>query len=256
MSHFVRLHIEPHSHFHLFFFLSTFVNARYHIGRVPINSENVHYFVEAMKFGFGDRMTLGDPIFVPNVTTKIVPTMLDKTHSAMLRAKISKSETFPPEYYKDLSEQVSVVPEDHGTSHLSVVDSQRNVIAFTTTVNGVFGSFIVSPSTGILFNDEMDDFSNPSSSNIWNFPPSVPNYIQPGKRPLSSMSPTICLKDGKPFLALGASGGSRILSAVIQVIVNVLEYGMNVMDAVVQPRFHDQLIPPLLQFEPCLPFAF
>ena len=112
-------------------------------------------------------------------------------------------------------------PDDNGTSHLSVADGQGNAVAMTTTVNAMFGSKVMSPSTGIIFNDQMDDFSTPGQSNIFGLAPAEADYIAPGKKPLSSMSPLIVLREGKVRMVLGASGGPRIISSVASVLYQV-----------------------------------
>eukprot|EP01119_Soliformovum_irregulare_P010071 TRINITY_DN2450_c3_g1_i1.p1 TRINITY_DN2450_c3_g1~~TRINITY_DN2450_c3_g1_i1.p1 ORF type:complete len:617 (+),score=197.12 TRINITY_DN2450_c3_g1_i1:94-1944(+) len=212
----------------------------------------VHYMIEALKFSYSDRMALGDPAYVANVNN-IVATMLNKTHAAALRNRISANQTFDPDYYVDLTEEILPL-ENHGTTSLSVVDKFRNAVVITSTVNLDFGSMVVSPSTGIIMNDEMDDFSSPNLTNAYNYPPSTPNFIVGGKRPLSSMTPTIISRNGKLVMAVGGSGGSRIISAVFQVMLNVIDLNLDVELAVMNPRFHTQLIPDLLYFETAYPY--
>jgi gamma-glutamyltranspeptidase len=134
-------------------------------------------------------------------------------------------------------------PEDHGTSHLSVVDAQRMAVALTTTVNTGFGSKVVSPSTGVLLNNQMDDFSTPGQANVYGIAPSPSNFIRPGKKPFSSMSPLVVERDGRVRAVLGASGGPRIISAVLQTLVRVLAYGEDAWAAVAGARLHTQLVP-------------
>lgn len=125
-----------------------------------------------------------------------------------------------------------------------MVDEARNAVAMTSTINTAFGSKVVSPSTGILLNNEMDDFSSPGVPNGYGLAPSEANYIAPRKRPLSSMSPTVVLdKDGRVFAVAGASGGPRIITSTAQVLLNVLARGMDPLSAVNRPRLHHQLIP-------------
>lgn len=169
-----------------------------------------------------------------------VDVMLSLSHAAALRAKIDLTRTFPPHYYSDLVNVTDPQPE-HGTTHLSVMDAAGTAVAMTTTVNLFFGSRIQSASTGLLWNDEMDDFSQPLRANAFGFPPAVANYVAPGKRPLSTMCPTLVEADGG-VLALGASGGSRIVTAVLQVMLRVLD-GTSLDVAVAGPRLHDQLLP-------------
>mmetsp|Transcript_2126 Transcript_2126/g.5628 ORF Transcript_2126/g.5628 Transcript_2126/m.5628 type:complete len:671 (-) Transcript_2126:572-2584(-) len=143
--------------------------------------------------------------------------------------------------------------EDHGTTHLSVVDKDRNAVAITSTVNTYFGSKIMSSSTGIIFNNEMDDFATPGRPNFFGLQPSKANYIEPGKRPLSSMSPTLIFRRdydektpdddlGSFFMALGSSGGPKIITSVLQVFLNYAVLGMPLFESVANPRVHDQLL--------------
>ncbi|KAL3147382.1 Gamma-glutamyltranspeptidase 3 [Trebouxia sp. C0010 RCD-2024] len=141
-------------------------------------------------------------------------------------------------------------PQDHGTSHLSVVDSQRGVVALTTTINTMFGSMFMSNSTGLLLNNEMDDFSTPAQANVYGLPPSAPNFIRPGKKPLSSMSPTLVLDpQGRLVAALGASGGPRIITAVLQTLIRLLAFGQDALQALAGPRLHHQLLPDIVRAE-------
>ncbi len=137
------------------------------------------------------------------------------------------------------------------TTHLCAADADGNVVSLTTTLNAGFGSCIVVDGTGVLLNNEMDDFAaKPGVPNLYGLVGDSANAVAPGKRMLSSMSPTIVLRDGKPILALGAAGGSRIITAVTQVILDVLVFGMPVSDAVAAPRFHHQWLPDELWVEP------
>lgn len=220
---------------------------------VPATPITQHWMVEAWKFAYGDRLSLGDPAFVPNATL-YVQVMLDKQHAAKLRQRLNPNATLPdPSDYQDLFD-LSESPEDHGTTHFSIV-TETAAVAMTSTINLGFGSNFVSPQTGILLNDEMDDFSSPGTSNHFGYPPSQNNYIQPGKRPLSSMSPTMVLKNGELFIAAGASGGSRIITATFQCILNVLLDQMDAGQAIGAPRLHDQLLPDVLEMEPEYPSA-
>ena len=137
--------------------------------------------------------------------------------------------------------------EDHGTTHVSVVDADRNAVAMTSTINTNFGSKVVSRSTGILLNNEMDDFSVPNETNHYGLAPSAANFIAPRRKPLSSMSPTVVLDANqnppRVVAVAGASGGPRIITAVAQVLLNVLARGMSPLEAVVAPRVHHQLVP-------------
>jgi gamma-glutamyltranspeptidase/glutathione hydrolase len=134
--------------------------------------------------------------------------------------------------------------DDHGTTHFCVVDSWGTVVSATETINLTFGSMLVAEGTGIVLNDEMDDFTaEPGKPNAFGLKQSAQNAVAPYKRPLSSMSPTIVLQDGKPILAVGASGGPRIITGTLQVMLNVIEYGMPLGDAIERPRFHHQWQP-------------
>ena len=136
------------------------------------------------------------------------------------------------------------------TTHYNVVDAEGNAVAVTYTLNGGFGNGITVPGAGFLLNNEMDDFSaKPGAANMFGLVQGESNAIQPGKRPLSSMTPTILLRDGKLFMVVGAPGGSRIITAVLQMILNVIDFGMNAQEAVDAPRFHHQWLPDRLYLE-------
>lgn len=159
----------------------------YNLPLMGQTQESYHLLAEVLNFAFADRMALGDPAFVN--LTKAIPAMMGKEHASLLRRKIRLNTTFPYQYYEDLVNFTAPI-EDAGTTHLSVIDTQRNAVSLTSTVNLSFGAKFLSPSTGVVLNNEMDDFSTPNTSNAFNLPPSVANFIVPGKRPLSSMSPT------------------------------------------------------------------
>jgi gamma-glutamyltranspeptidase/glutathione hydrolase/leukotriene-C4 hydrolase len=142
---------------------------------------------------------------------------------------------------------------DHGTSHMTAVDSNRMAVALTSTVNLFFGSHVLSEQTGILYNDQMDDFSIPNATNAYSLPPTEANFIQPGKRPLSSMTPTMVHKNGKFYVTLGGSGGPFILTATMQSLLNIIDFDMDVASAIQKPRIHHQLIPPKLEVETNFP---
>lgn len=206
-----------------------------------------HRLVEAMKHAFAIRLSLGDPDFVD--TTGPIAALLDKGYMGNLRNLTSDSTVLPLDDYGGTYNLNAagrrLLPEDHGTTHLSVLDSEGNAVAITSTVNTDFGSKVVSKSTGIILNNEMDDFSNSKAPNSYGLHPSQYNYPEPGKRPLSSMSPTILVdKDGNTRLVGGASGGPRIITATVQVLLNYMCCGMdNVLSALKHPRLHSQLIP-------------
>ncbi len=209
-----------------------------------------HVIAEAMKLAFADRaFWLGDPDFAG------VPRgLVDKKYAVGLAAKI------------DLKQVVTVAshgtPEDwqknqfskKHTTHFSAVDAEGNWVACTATVNTGFGSKVVIPGTGVVMNDEMDDFSTqPGVANYFGLIGAEANAVQPGKRPLSSMSPTIVLRNGKPFAALGAAGGPTIISQVALMLVDMLDLGMSPEAAIAQPRIHHQWSPDELDVEPGLP---
>ena len=220
-----------------------------------------HRIAEAFKHAFAARMALGDPMDARAVNnTDEVNDMISAAFAASLRAvTLDNATQAPPAYggkWNPLHPGGSAtlrggyVPDDHGTTHVSVVDSARNAVALTSTVNTLFGAKVLSPTTGVLLNNEMDDFSSPGQPNAYGLAPSVANYIQPGKRPLSSMSPTLVFRPDvmqhgalRLRAVLGASGGPRIITATSQVLMRLLAYGANVTDAVRQPRIHHQLLP-------------
>ncbi|HKB09639.1 MAG TPA: gamma-glutamyltransferase [Vicinamibacterales bacterium] len=204
----------------------------------------IHWVAEAMRRAYADRNTyLGDPDFVK------VPLkgLLDPAYHARLRASIDPERATP-------SEQVApgrpVGSEQLETTHYSVVDAEGNAVAVTYTLNGGYGNGITVPGLGFLLNNEMDDFSaKPGTPNMFGLVQGEANAIAPGKRPLSSMSPTMLVKDGKLFMTAGAPGGGRIPTAVLQVMLNVVDFGMNVQDAIDAPRFHHQWLPDKLSLE-------
>ncbi|CAG7873395.1 unnamed protein product [Brassica rapa] len=205
----------------------------------------VHRLVEALKHAFAIRMNLGDPDFVD--VTKVVSDMLSPQFAQDLKRKINDKKTFDPKYYGGRWNQI----KDHGTSHLSIIDHERNCVSMTSTINAFFGALMLSPSTGIVLNNEMDDFSIPLKSfNDSDKPPPAPaNFIRPGKRPLSSMTPTIVLKNGKVKAAVGASGGMYIIAGTTEVFLNHFLLNMDPLSSVVAPRIYHQLIPNSVKYE-------
>ncbi|KAL1190313.1 Glutathione hydrolase 1 [Cardamine amara subsp. amara] len=204
----------------------------------------VHRLIESLKHAFAVRMNLGDPDFSANVT-KVVSDMLSPEFAKQLKNKINDEKTFDPKYYGGKWNQI----DDHGTSHLSIIDSDRNAVSMTTTINAYFGAIMLSPSTGIVLNNEMDDFSTPMKGGPDVPPPAPANFIRPGKRPLSSMSPTIVLKDGKVKAALGASGGAKIIAGTTEVYLNHFFLNMDPLSSVLAPRIYHQLIPNKVVYE-------
>ncbi|XP_009405839.2 glutathione hydrolase 3 [Musa acuminata AAA Group] len=203
----------------------------------------LHRLIEALKHMFGVRMNLGDPDFVD--VEEYVSDMLSSSFAQTLQQKIDDSTTFDPSYYLARWSQL----RDHGTSHLCVVDSDRNAVSLTTTVNWYFGARVMSPSTGIVLNNEMDDFSTPTEATPDRLPPAPANFIEPKKRPLSSMTPIIILKDDQLAGVVGASGGVNIIPAVVQVFLNHFILRMEPLKAVQHPRVFHTLIPNEVLYE-------
>ncbi|MBU0688725.1 MAG: gamma-glutamyltransferase [Gammaproteobacteria bacterium] len=201
------------------------------------SAQAVHYQIEAMRHAYVDRNSyLGDPDFVNNPLARL----LDKKYAAQIRAKIAKDKA-------GISMQIKpgVAPhEGDNTTHYSIVDRWGNAVSVTYTLNGAFGAKVTAAETGVLLNNEMDDFTvKIGVPNSYGLVQGEANVIAPGKRPLSSMSPTIVTKDGKPLMVVGTPGGSRIITAVMHVILNVIDYGMDIQEAVDAPRFHQQWLP-------------
>jgi gamma-glutamyltranspeptidase / glutathione hydrolase len=211
------------------------------------SSRSVHLMTEAMRHAFRDRNTyLGDPAFVENPTTRL----LSAAHTEEIRARIQPHRATP-------SSALGGAPaadEKATTTHYSIVDRQGNAVSVTFTINDDFGAKVIAGDTGFFLNDEMDDFTaKPGTANMFGLVQGKANAIAPGKRPLSSMTPTIVLKDGKPLLVVGTPGGSRIITTVLEIIVNVIDHGMTVQEAVDAPRMHHQWLPDTVAGEP---FAF
>src|SRR5579871_2234353 len=207
----------------------------------------LHLLIEAMKRAYADRAHyLGDPAFV----SAPVATLITKDYAAKQRASIDMDHATPW-----IDAVATAQPrEGSNTTHFSVVDSFGNAVSNTYTLNFSYGVGLVAEGTGVLLNNELDDFTAaPGASNAYGLVGFEANLPGPGKRPLSSMSPTIVLKDGKPVLVTGSPGGSRIISTVLQVIVDVLDYRMDVESAVAAPRLHHQWLPDEVSIEPGFP---
>jgi gamma-glutamyltranspeptidase/glutathione hydrolase len=209
----------------------------------------LHVIAEAMKLAFADRAHwLGDPDFA-NVPRGLV----DKQYAASLAAKIKPQRATDVASHGTPPDWQSNVFKKH-TTHFSVADAEGNWVACTATVNTSFGSKVVIPGTGVVMNDEMDDFSaQPGVANYFGLIGAEANAVAPGKRPLSSMSPTIVLKNDQPIISLGAAGGPRIISAVLLELVAMLDLGLTPAEALAKPRIHDQWFPDELTVERTLP---
>ena len=204
-----------------------------------------HYLAEVMRRYYADRNAyLGDPDFVKDP----IGAMLDPAYVRARRDSIEPVNATPSDQIRP--GLAAGAAEGSDTTHFSIADEQGNVVALTYTLNNGYGSKVTVPGLGFLLNDEMDDFAvKPGTPNLYGLVQGEVNSIAPGRRPLSSMVPTIVLKDGKPFLALGAPGGSMIITAVLQVLLNVMDLGMNVQDAIDFPRVHHQWKPDTLGVE-------
>ncbi|MBK6850585.1 MAG: gamma-glutamyltransferase [Burkholderiales bacterium] len=223
----------------------------------------VHVQIEAMRHAYLDRNTyLGDPDFIHNPIDRL----LDKGYAARIRAAIAPDragvsrELVPGRAPHDLplpaaralpaGGQPEPLREGNNTTHFSVVDAAGNAVALTYTLNDWFGAKVTAAGTGVLLNNEMDDFTVKAGvPNIYGLVQGPANSIAPGKRPLSSMSPTIVTKAGQPLLVLGTPGGSRIITTILHTILNVVDYGMTIQEAVDAPRFHQQWLPETTNIE-------
>ncbi len=197
-----------------------------------------------MRHAYVDRnSTLGDPDFVRNPLQRL----LDKDYAAKIRAAIDPAKAGVSQDLKP-----GVPPhEGSNTTHYSIADKWGNAVSVTYTLNDWFGAKVTAAKTGVLLNNEMDDFtSKVGVPNMYGLVQGEANAIAPGKRPLSSMSPTIVTKDGKPVMVVGTPGGSRIITAVLQTMINAIDYDMTVQEAVDAPRFHHQWMPDLTNVEP------
>lgn len=206
----------------------------------------LHRLIEAMKHMFAVRMNLGDPAFIN--TAKYMSEMLSQSYADKIQKMIVDNTTFPPEYYMNMESRWSQL-RDHGTSHFCIVDAERNAVSMTTTINYGFGAGVLSPSTGILLNNEMGDFSAPTEITPDMLPPAPANFIEPNKRPLSSMTPIIATKDNQLAGVMGGSGGLFIIPAVIQVFLNHFVLRMEPLTAVESPRVYHKLIPNTVLYE-------
>lgn len=207
---------------------------------------STHRLDEAMRFAYGERGQLGDPLFVKGLQ-EFEDAMISPKTGEAVRQKIT-ARAHNVSYYDPKGLEVLPTP---GTSAVMAADASGLAISITTTVNLLFGSHLMVPETGVIMNDEMNDFSIPGSSNAFGYIPSPSNYIRPGKRPLSSIAPTIVehLCNKTLYFVVGAAGGSRITTATIQNLWHVLDQNMTSAQALAQPRLHDQLVPAVTSFE-------
>jgi gamma-glutamyltranspeptidase/glutathione hydrolase len=222
------------------------------------SSAGLHRIAEAMKLAFADRAAyFGDPDFVEVPVAQLTA----KAYAADLRARINPAWWRRAPWTWGRGEAAIRVRgpglplDDSGTAHFSVTDGEGNAVAVTGTINTAFGSGVTVPGTGILLNNEMDDFAKaPNRPNVYGLVDTRgANAIAPGKRPLSSMTPTLLLREGRPFMVTGSPGGPRIITTVLLSILNVIDYGMDIQEAVSAPRFHHQWVPDVLFVERAIP---
>jgi gamma-glutamyltranspeptidase / glutathione hydrolase len=208
------------------------------------SSGAVHVMTEAMRHAYRDRNTyLGDPAFVDNPTARLI----SLPYAESIRAQIQSNRATPSSALSG-----PAAAEEHATTtHYSVVDPLGNAVSVTYTINDSFGAKVIAGNTGFFLNDEMDDFTaKPGVPNVFGLVQGKANAVAPGKRPLSSMTPTLVFKDGKPVLIVGTPGGSRIITTVLEVIVNVIDHGMTLQEAIDAPRIHHQWLPDTIGAEP------
>ena len=208
------------------------------------SAQTIHWLAETMRRYYADRSEfLGDPDFFKVPSKGLLDARyIEKLRASIDPAKASTSGEVKPGAPRDY--------ESTETTHFSIIDAEGNAVAMTYTINGSYGCGVTVPGLGFLLNNEMDDFAaKPGEPNMFGLVQGESNAVAPSKRPLSSMTPTIIVRDGKPYLVVGAPGGSRIITGVTQVILNVLDFGMNVQDAIDAPRLHHQWMPDKLMLE-------
>ncbi|KAL3081062.1 hypothetical protein niasHT_037530 [Heterodera trifolii] len=215
------------------------------------DTEFYHWLIEAQKFAYAQRTKLGDVDFVPEAMELARNMTSTRFHREILK-RVPPKAMFSA-YYAE--EPFVAQKEDHGTSHVSVLDAEGNGVSATSTVNRWFGAVVQSEQLGIVWNDEMDDFSSPGMPNGFGFAPSPANFIEPGKRPMSSMSPMVIFdqENGKLKFVIGASGGSKIISAMAKPVIRVLCFNETIKEAIDAPTLHNQFTPDITQFEETVP---
>ncbi|KAG5890289.1 hypothetical protein JTB14_031886 [Gonioctena quinquepunctata] len=212
----------------------------------PFSLTNYQRIVESFKFAYAKRTELGDEKFQPNIS-ELIGNLTSKKYGQDVQKLIFDNKTFQDGSYYGASK---AVVQDHGTANIAVLSPSGDAVAVTSTINYIFGAKFASNSTGIILNDQMDDFSSPNITNIYGVPPSPSNFIAPGKMPLSSMSPTVIVdNDGDVLMVVGAAGGSKITTSVAQVLINHLWFGLDLKSASDRKRIHHQLYPMRVDFE-------
>ncbi|OGT63025.1 MAG: gamma-glutamyltransferase [Gammaproteobacteria bacterium RIFCSPHIGHO2_12_FULL_45_12] len=204
----------------------------------------IHHMIEAMRFSFYDRNNkLGDPDFVSNP----IAHLLSKKYAAAIYRRIKENHRTPASEFGTITRS----HEKQNTTHYSIIDKEGNAVAVTYTINGAFGAKVIAGNTGFFLNNQMDDFSKtPGIADPNGLVQSDKNNIQSGKRPLSSMAPTIITRDHQLFMVTGSPGGPRIITITLQTILNVIDFGMTIQEAVDAPRFHHQFTPDAVDVEP------
>lgn len=210
------------------------------------NSISYHLLVETMKWVFGARMGLGDPDFVRSAGRQM-RRMLTRREALTRVFRINQDHTYRPRHY---SPRISTSSMEHGTSHVSILDKNGTAVSVTSTINLPFGAGLVSESSGVILNDQMDAFTTSMTRvNAFGMYPSAENRVQGGKRPMSSMCPTIILRNGRVYLVVGGSGGPKATTGVLQTLLNILDFGDSLSDAISAPRIHHQLVPNVISIE-------
>ncbi|XP_076450372.1 glutathione hydrolase 1 proenzyme-like isoform X2 [Babylonia areolata] len=207
-----------------------------------------HKVVEAIKFAYADRLHLGDPAFVH--VSQLLQKMASPDYARKLRQAIDPTRTYESAHYTNIT---SALPQEEGTTHISVLGPDGDAVSATSTINYYYGSLLMSPSTGIILNNELADFNTAMARpglDLTTLQHSSPNFIQPGKRPLSSMAPAIVVdRAGNPRLVVGSAGGARITNCNVQVMARVLWLGQTLKEAILAKRLHHQLVPNVLKWE-------